>query len=206
MPKSCVYEQHGDAAIVAHLLQEAEGGVAHGGVEAGGGLVGDDHARLEGGGSHGDHHALRHAAGELVREGAGDGLGIREEAAERRDGPLLCLGLVGAVRGEDLGDLVADAERRRERGLRVLEDHRDLGAAERAQGVLVLEGDRHPGVLDRAVLDAGVGGQQAEQRQRDRGLARAGLADERERLARVELEAAVADRLDARILGPVGGG
>ena len=101
-----------------------------------------------------------------------------------------------------LGDLVADAEHRVEAGHRLLEDHRDVAAAELAQ-----RPGRHPGEIDdragaRAEQDLAAGdaagriGDQSHDRQARHRLARAGFADHRQRLARVERERDVLDRPD----------
>ena len=102
-----------------------------GDIEGGGGLVGDDELRLEDE-AHGDHHALLHAAGELIgiaahREGRvldadllepGEGLGARA-----------VLGDLRIVDAHGLDDLVANAHERGEGGHRVLEDDANLLAA-----------------------------------------------------------------------------
>ena len=78
-PKSCVIKQHA-ASAVAQRLEARDRLEARGGVEVGGRLVGDDHVGAERRRHH-DHHALRHAAGELERVGAGGTLRVREHAA-----------------------------------------------------------------------------------------------------------------------------
>jgi sugar phosphate isomerase/epimerase len=55
-----------------------------------------------------------------------------------------------AVALQPFGDLGADAHRRIERGHRVLEDHRDLAAAQGAPCALVERGEIAPGEPDRA--------------------------------------------------------
>ena len=85
---------------------------------------------------HRDHRPLSHAAGELVRvlveaavwKGHADDL----EQAHRPLAGLLVVD-VGIVRRDRLGDLIADREHGIERGHRVLEDHRDLGAPNRLE-------------------------------------------------------------------------
>ena len=81
---------------------------------------------------HGDHHALAHAAGELVREGAGrmPGSGMptcSSRPTARAGGGAPADGLVGE---QGFGDLVADPVHRVQRGHRLLEDHGDLAAAD----------------------------------------------------------------------------
>jgi hypothetical protein len=103
----------------------------HGDVEGGGRLVGDQHRGVERDG-HGDHDALSHPAGELVRVGLDALLGPRDlHPLHEPDGLLLGVGLVHPpVLAEHLPDLPADREHGVERAQGVLEDHGDLGAAD----------------------------------------------------------------------------
>ena len=102
-------------------------------VERGGRLVGDQQLRVAGQ-RHRDHHALPHAAGQLVRilRDAPLRLGDADQAQHldrarvappRASSPLM--------QRQRLGDLPADGQHRVERGHRLLEDHRDLVAADR---------------------------------------------------------------------------
>ncbi len=83
---------------------------------------------------HGDHDALLHASGELVR------IAIQHRARigdlhqrERLARPVHRLGAADAAYREDLRDLAADADRRVQRRARVLVDHRDVVRAEAPQ-------------------------------------------------------------------------
>ena len=80
---------------------------------------------------HGDHGSLPHAAGQLVRVLLDAPLrGRHAHEAEGVDCPVpgfLLLDVV--VQLDRLGDLVADREDRVEASHRLLEDHRDLAAA-----------------------------------------------------------------------------
>ena len=99
----------------------------HRDVERGRRLVGDQHVGLQCQ-RHRDHHALPHAAGELVRVAAHPALGIRNTHRPQqldRARQRLLLGDV-AVRPDHLGDLIADAVHGVQRRHRVLEHHRDL--------------------------------------------------------------------------------
>ena len=99
-------------------------------------------------------------------------------------------GAAGAlVHPDRLGHLVADGEQRVERGHRVLQDHGDALAAHAAhlgvgflEQVLALE--QHP-----AAGDAGGRRQEAQDGERQRALAGAGLADDAQRLAGVDATA-----------------
>ena len=59
------HDRHPDAAL--QLLKQLQHLGLNGDVEGGGGLVGDQQLRLSTGQSNGDHHALAHAAREVVR-------------------------------------------------------------------------------------------------------------------------------------------
>ena len=105
-----------------------------GDVERGGRLVGDDERRVHDE-RHRDHHALAHAAGELVRilaRALRRARGCRRARASRPRAPTRRACDMPRVHARDLGDLVADGEDRVERGHRLLEDHRDAVAADRA--------------------------------------------------------------------------
>ena len=104
-------------------------------------------------------------------------------------------GAAGAlVHPDRLGHLVADREQRVQRGHRVLQDHGDALAAHVAhlgvgflQQVLALE--QHP-----AAGDPRRRRQQAQDGERQRALARTGLADDAQRLAGVDAQRDLVDR------------
>ena len=78
---------------------------------------------------HRDHHALAHAAGELVREGVAarrSGSGM-PTCSQQLDDARAALGASEPrMRLQRLADLEADGEARVERRHRLLEDHRDV--------------------------------------------------------------------------------
>src|SRR6266568_3180568 len=131
-------EDHRHAIGGFELGEEREDLCLDGDVEGGRRLVGEQQLRPAGEG-HGDHHALAHAAGELVRV-VGKALSGRwnldlVEQLERRG-----IGLAAphvAMIMQRLGDLEADGEHRVERGHWLLEDHRDAVAANLAHRLLV---------------------------------------------------------------------
>ena len=97
------------------------------------------------------------------------------------------LGRHRLVAAQHLGDLEPDRVHRVQRRHRLLEDHRDLAAADLAQRAVV-DADQLAAVeLDRSA-DVGVLRQQAHQRHRRRRLAGSRLADDGQDLAGVELE------------------
>ena len=114
----------------AHQLDDLR---LHGHVERGGRLVGDQEIRPAGE-RDGDHHALPHAAGKLVRVILHPPLGCGDaDARQRLDRQLVGFPPVLAlVQHEHLGDLPADRRDRIERRHRLLEDHGDAIAAQRA--------------------------------------------------------------------------
>ena len=89
-------------------------------------LIGDQHPWLAADGD-GAHHALLHATAQLVRILADALFGCGDiDAAERRHRLLHHVGVRRALAALDcLAQLVADREDRIERGLRVLQHHRD---------------------------------------------------------------------------------
>ena len=106
-----VGDQHDRSAlVVAQFSQQVEDLRLHGDVERGGRLVGDQDFGLAGE-RHRDHHALAHAAGELVRifvdapvraPGMRTARSISIGARARRRAPAF-------VQAHRLGDLFADA-------------------------------------------------------------------------------------------------
>ena len=100
-----------------------------------------------------------------------------------------------------LRDLVADAQRRVQRGRRVLEDHGDRASAE--PPVLLL-GKPDQGVAAEphgAVRDAPRRVEQAHDRERGDGLARPRLADDCDPLSRGNGEGDVVDRAHHAVVG-----
>ena len=103
-------------------------------VEPGGGLVHDEQLGVAGEG-HGDQHPLLLAAGELVRVAQRRPRGVGQvDAGQKLAHPVLGpLAPEIGVLAHHLTDLVADPERRVERGLRVLVDHGDARPLDGAQ-------------------------------------------------------------------------
>ena len=119
--------------------------------------------------------------------------------ARSRASSLLDLRPVGPDRLDDLG---ADPVDRVERGHRVLEDHRDLGAAHLLQLALA----RRRAAPARAAAPSPRSSRSRERDQphdrlRGDALARARLADDRQHLARLELEGDAVDRLHVAVFG-----
>ena len=116
--------------------QQVEDLGLHRHVEGGGRLVGEEDLRAAGE-RDGDRDPLAHAAGQLVGVLAEALLGFGDaDGLQQRERGGAGLGLVHVqVLDERLGDLALDLHHRVERGHRVLEDHRHLGAPDaRASG------------------------------------------------------------------------
>ena len=171
-------EQHARVELLAHGGDEVEHLALDGRVEAGGGLVEDQQGGILGQ-RHGDHHALVHPARELVWIAAHDPGRVGDlHLLEHLPRPIAGLVVAHPLQGVDLGHLVADPNRRVKSGGRVLVDHGNPAHAQLAHlgvahGQQVLA--RHP---DAALAHPPVTGQVAQGRERGRGLAAAGLADE----------------------------
>ena len=140
---------------LALLAEQVEDLGLHGHVERGGGLVGEQQRGAAGEGD-GDHHALAHAAGQLVRVlrrgGAWPRGCARPAAAARRWPAAFCL-VHAEVDLQRLGDLAADLHHRVERRHRVLEDHRHLLAPHAAHRLAVEVADLAALELDAAAAD-----------------------------------------------------
>jgi hypothetical protein len=126
-------EDHGRAQVALQFADGVQDLRLDGDVQRGGRLIGDQQARLARQ-RHRDHHALAHAARQLVRIavqhlfGVGQAHFLQQLAgrlARARARQLL-------VQHDGLDDLVADGEHRVQRGHRLLEDHRDVVAADGA--------------------------------------------------------------------------
>jgi hypothetical protein len=186
-------------AQVAHLLEDLR---LDRHVERRGGLVGNQDRRIAGE-CEGDHHALAHAARELERIVVDPLPRARDpDPLEQLDRALARL-LVGhaLVLLDLLDDLMSDPEHRVQRRHRVLEDHRDLGAAHPAK--LILGGlDQLGALVVGAPLEARVRRtRQPHERHAGDRLARSRLPHHRQHLTRRDLEADPVDGLYDPLLG-----
>ena len=175
-------------------------------IERRGRLIGDEQRRLAGQ-RHGDHHPLPHAAGQLVRIAIHHraGLGNAHELQQAQ-----CLGARGRrarplVQPDRFRDLITGGEHRVERRHGLLEDHRHVRATHRAhhRGIgtdkidelATAPAQRHRAADDAAaaVLD------QAHQCQRCNRLSRARFADDRQRLAAIDMKGKPAHGIDGAL-------
>nr|GEY68439.1 hypothetical protein [Tanacetum cinerariifolium] len=172
-----------DLQIAAHLTQLVGGQVAQiatfinhvarsGLEQRGGGFVGDDQRRVVGQ-RHGDHRALAHAAGQLVR-------------------PLMA--------GHALGDLIANGEHRVERGHRLLKDHRHAVATHVQQALIGHAQQRFAQQAGSAGLDGRGVGEQAHKRHGRHAFAAARLPDDGQGFARLDGERHAVDHIGRCIL------
>ena len=167
-----------------------------GDVERGRRLVGDQQLRAQRD-RHGDADALALAAGELVRvAGQREARRGQPDALERRGGDRPRLGPAGgAVDADGLGHLVADRLQRVERGHRLLEDHADVAAANRADARArraAADRDRRAAMRPAATAPCG---SRPHHREGGHRLARAALADDAEHLAAARRSSATRSRI-----------
>ena len=203
-------EQDARAGLFAQLVELIEDLPLHGDVQGAGRLVGDDQLRSA---DHRDRdqHALAHAAGELVRILPGTHPCVGEARALERLDRLFRGGLpIGEpVHEEHLGHLGADPHHRVEAHRGVLRDESDPLPADR--GELGAGRSHEVDAIEVEVAEQQAphrngrgGGQQPHDRVRGGGLARTGLADDRDGLTGSDLERDVADGLDRAARGAVG--
>ena len=142
-------EQHRHVELLLELLEQFQDLRLDGHVERGRGLVGDQKVRFVGE-RHGDHDTLALAAGKLVRIGREPFFRFLDaDLAQQLDHPFTGRAFgQAAMNFQDFADLLLDGVQRIERCHRLLENHRNVVAADGPQGlalamqqILVLEGD-----------------------------------------------------------------
>src|SRR6266511_3326399 len=178
-------DDHHRAAVVGGELAQQPGDLAaDGGVEVGGGLVGQDDRRIVGERA-GDRHPLLLAAGELLGPEAEP---VAQPDAFQQGTGALVGGVAGGA-GEVAGqlDVLGDGERRQQ--VEVLEDEAEAAGAQARQAPLGGAGDVQAVHLD----DAGGGAQHGAEHQQQGGLAAAGRAHEQHHLAGVDVQVDAAD-------------
>src|SRR5262249_38113828 len=187
-------EQDGGAVALAPLEQEVQHRGLDGHVQPGGRLV-HDQERGAGDERHRDDDALLLTAGELMRIAFHHAGRISQlHLPEHRDRAL-----AGRLRARALVDhrhfheLPAHGHDGIEARHRILVDHRDAMATNRPQRRVAQRRQIAALEEDLAAADATGASQVAHDRQRDRRLTAAGLADEPESLASIERQAEVGD-------------
>ena len=186
-------KDHGGARLFGEPGQEFQNLCLDGDVESSRGLVGEEDLRAAAE-SHGDHDALAHSAGELMRVTVKGSGGIRDAHAVEERGSARAGFILGQalVKPERLGDLDADLHDRVERGHGLLKDHGDVIATNAAKlesgdleevvvgvGLLRIGAKKRAAALDLARRH----GNEAKQREGSDALATAGFADDAEGFA-----------------------
>jgi hypothetical protein len=190
-----VGDQHeAHAVLAAQAAQQIEYLGLNGDVERGGRLVGDQQLGVAGE-RHGDHHALAHAARQLMRKGgeAALGIGNADEIEQLHRARLALRAVHAEMRLQRLADLEADREARVEARHRLLKDHRHVFADD---GLALGGRDRRqiaPVELHAVGRDGGGPGQEAHHRQHRDGFARARFADDRQRLVALDADVDAVD-------------
>ena len=193
-------EDDGDAVALLQLPEQLEDGMLDGDVEGGGGLVGNQDVGVAGQ-RHGDHDALFLAAADFVGIAAEDAFGPWQlHLVEEVEGaPACCVEVMLAMGTHHLDHLGAAPLHRVEAGHGLLEDHRDVAAADVAEALFVeveqVDGMVLAGEEGGAAADGGIGGEQPHQRQRADGFAAARLADDAEGASASKAVADVVDHL-----------
>ena len=193
-------EEHGHVLLHLHALDEVEDLALDGDVERRCRLVGDQQFRLRRE-RHRDHHALPHAAGEAMRRIAEAAPGVgHADPIEQPQRLRACRRLARTAMTIDrFRNLLADNKDRVEARHRLLEDHRDAGAANLPHRFGVERRQFATHELHAAFDAARPVGQQAHHGQRGDALARPRFADDRERFARMDVEAQVHDHGAPRV-------
>jgi hypothetical protein len=178
------------------FLQQTEYLGLDGDIERRGRLIGDQELRTTGD-RHGDHHALAHATGHLMRVVVKPALGVGNphlpQELDRAVAGFLARDV--GVTPDCLDQLISDGNDRIERCHRILEDHRDVLAPHplhlsvgQGSEVTAHEAD---GTADNP---CGRFRQQAHHRQRRERLATSGLTDDRHGLAGPDRQRQPVDR------------
>ena len=182
-------EEVGEAALLLEIAQQVDDLRLHRHVEGRGRLVQHDEFRFQHHGA-GDGDALSLPAGKLVGVAVHDG-GIEPGLGERAGHRLAAVEVaqLALVQHEALADDVDDREPRRQRAIGILEHHLHV-AAQRAHR-------REAKAFDRfaEIGDAALRRDQPQNGEAERRLARAGLADDADRLPLADHHADAVHRL-----------
>ncbi len=187
-------EQHGHAVGCLEVVEQTQNLRLDRDVERGRRLVGEEQRRLAGD-RHGDHHALAHAAGELVRmiveaPRRGGDLDLLEDAQRLGVGRR---GIEPAMDAQRFCDLEADGQDRVQGRHRFLEDHRGAVPADLFQARFVEPDDVLTIDIDPALRDTALRlRDQPHHGERGDALAASGLADQGERFVASDAQRQVA--------------
>nr|WP_245581264.1 hypothetical protein [Propionicicella superfundia] len=192
--------------LALQVAEQFHDGRLHGRVQGGGRLVGDDEPRPVGDG-HRDHRALLHAAGVLERVGGVGVLRLGDPDPLQQPGDPRAAGSAGqaGMQQQDLVELCPDRLLRMQAAARVLEHEPDVFAAHGTQ-LGFAEPQQIPACEPDVAGDPRVPGQEPDETEEGRALARAGLPDDGQRLPVVDLEVDPLDGLHGGIDPPVAAG
>ncbi|MNX03064.1 hypothetical protein D3C86_326320 [compost metagenome] len=196
-------EHHAHVHFVLELADQLQDLRLDGHVQRGGGLIGDQQRRFAGQ-RHGDHDALAHAAGQLMRVAVQHRLGFRNANLLQHAQGFGAggRGVLALVLADGLGDLVPGREHRVQGGHGLLEDHGHVRAAHIAHDALAGIGQVDHGAIapaqgHAALSDASAAMfHQAHERQRRHRLARTRFAHDGQGFAPVHMERQIAHGFD----------
>ena len=197
-------EHDGGIDAVLQLPQQIQNLCLDGDIQRSGGLVSDDDLGIAGQ-SHGDDHALPHAAGEFMGIHHVDTLGVgNTDHLQQLNGALLDLLIAlpfSVMESDDLVDLLPDPEDRVQGSHRLLEDHGDGVSAQMLENFV--RGFGHViGFVPEVQTDCTVDYltlrtlEQLHQREAGDGLAAAGLAHDADRFPDGNIKAHTVDSFD----------
>ncbi len=193
--------QHRRVVFAGQVHHQFQHVALHHGVQRGGGLVGNQQRRLQ---QHyrGQHHALAHAAGKLVRPSVHRPFRVADaHAAQHFKNTLAALRgrHRAAMQFQAFVQLPADGHGRVQRRHGFLEHHADAGAAQLAQHCRLGLGDIHAFEQDGPARHHQRRGRQAHDGARGLRLAAARLAHDADHFARGNVKRHSADDLAAAL-------
>src|SRR5581483_5518738 len=183
-------ENVGKVQTLLQVAQQIENLRTNRDIERGDRLVADDQLGFDGKRTR-DRDALALPAGEFMGVAARKARLEPDQAQQFLDARAAFLGWHEVMQRQGLAEDLPDRHARIERGVGILEDDLRL-LAERAQ-LIVVEGKQVAALETDA---AGIRLDQAQHQPADGGLAAAGLADQRQRLAGIDVEADAVDGFD----------
>ena len=190
------HQNHAHRQRIAQIEDQLQDLVLNRHIKRRRGFIGQQQARVAGK-RDGDHHALSHAPGELVRVFIQPPRRVRDaDQIHQLARPRLAPGAVQIrVGAQVLVNLQADRQHRVQRRHRFLKDHRDLAATHRAQ-IARRQGQQIAPLPDHLAACPGVQRQQTEDRAQRHAFARPGLAHQPHHLARHDAERHIVHRGD----------
>ena len=186
-------EKHRQSKFLAQIVEQIENLLLDGDIKRGSRLVGNQQLRTIDNG-HGNHDALAHASGELVRIAAGALLGLGDgNVAHAFNCSAPCFGFGNAVMSEyRFRDLLADTHHGIERSHRLLENHGDARPAKLTQLIGGQNGQMHrdavPILISDFSCDQSGWRKQAHDGERGYGFSRARFANQAQYFARCDGE------------------